>query len=667
MSPKHTRRKLSRASPIEISDSDDDTNIPPSSKPPSPTKSSASATASSPAKSQPYKKKRQTRLKFTRGNGIKSSPPKPSAGSSQPVKRSLSYRESSEVVSTDASDPNEVVFEEPVAKSGTSLAGSSPLRRRGSRIIVDSDSNSDGEIEVKSETESEEEVAPRKRVVRRFAGSDDEEVGPSTSVRGRGAGARRIVSGKVEAKKERGVRGEESDDEEIVSTKRAGKRKAIALSLTPTSEDEENITRKRGGRVIRRKEKPEKEESEEEDILDGLNEDVVLDSRLRSAPQRNSKKMEMRETLAKLRRKKLGRDTPPPVNIEDSPDSSEEIEENVIRPRGRRVVKPIPGARPSHPTLQDWLASGGSEAEAVKSTTATRKQRNKQLGTDSGASDDNDSGSEKDSWIESDGEEAANAVILPEGYSMRGHQSLAHHFKVVMQMFVHLACLKPRKRWDFRVDEKNDQYFGLSLRALRRKLDGLRDSLVTSSVWTAAFKEVLNTHPELTIFDLEFAVSGCGACRISSRMSTFRGSLDGEDYDRDTFQPVAKKEESVDSDAGEENERATSFDLGRFCKTRVRCYHNFVHWEWQLFQNINDEIEVLRTAGLRNDPARVQRPAPDDPDGIMGWLDGRGIVQQVVCLVVKCERLLTWLLGMDSARASHGGGAWIGVSEGSRG
>lgn len=54
--------------------------------------------------------------------------------------------------------------------------------------------------------------------------------------------------------------------------------------------------------------------------------------------------------------------------------------------------------------------------------------------------------------------------------------------------------------------------------------------------------------------------------------------------------------------------------------------------QWQLFQNINDEIEVLRTAGLRNDPAQSQRPAPDDPDGIMGWLDGRGIVQQVCVL-----------------------------------
>ena len=155
----------------------------------------------------------------------------------------------------------------------------------------------------------------------------------------------------------------------------------------------------------------------------------------------------------------MGRDTPPPVDIEDSLGSSEEIEENVIRPRGRRVVKPIPGARPGHPTIHDWLASGGSDPEAKTSARATRKKRYELSNSDSGASDDNGNASDdNDSWIESDGEDAANAVILPEGYSMRGHQSLAHHFKVVMQMFVHLACLKPRKRWDFRVDEKNGLY-----------------------------------------------------------------------------------------------------------------------------------------------------------------------------------------------------------------
>jgi hypothetical protein len=82
-------------------------------------------------------------------------------------------------------------------------------------------------------------------------------------------------------------------------------------------------------------------------------------------------------------------------------------------------------------------------------------------GNDGNDSDDGDDGDsdDQDSWIEDDGDGvSAGAVILPEGYSMRGHQSLAHHLKVVMQMFVHLACLKTKKRQGFRDDERNGGY-----------------------------------------------------------------------------------------------------------------------------------------------------------------------------------------------------------------
>ncbi|KAB5595707.1 hypothetical protein CTheo_945 [Ceratobasidium theobromae] len=413
-------------------------------------------------------------------------------------------------------------------------------------------------------------------------------------------------------------RDDDEDEDEVVPTKRRLKRKVVTLSLSDDSDQQVEQRR----RLVKRAQPTDEEvhSEDEEDPMDGLDDNVVLDSRLRSAPQRNNKKLQMRENLARLKRRKLGQDTPPVEESSESSDASED-EANVVRPRGRRVFKAIPGARPTQPTLQDWF-EGAPEQELLGNQASPRSpSRSSKASTN----DDGSDSSEQDSWIEDDaGGEDAEAVILPEGYSMRGHQSLAHHFKVVMQMFVHLACLKVRKRHEFRVNEQNDQYFGLALRALRRKMDGLRDSLVTSSVWTAEFKEALNTHPELTIFDLEFAVSGCGACRISSRLSTFRGSLSGDDYDRDTFEALNRREQSVDS----EDEALTSFDLGRYCKARVRCYHSFVHWEWQLFEHISSEVEVLRTAHRRKDRARTERPAPDDPDGIMSWLDRRGIVQQ---------------------------------------
>jgi hypothetical protein len=120
------------------------------------------------------------------------------------------------------------------------------------------------------------------------------------------------------------------------------------------------------------------------------------------------------------------------------------------------VVKPIPGARPSQPTLQDWFNASGSSEHETRIRNVPKKA---ELPEDSDSDD-------QDSWIEDDGGEAA-VPILPEGYSMLGHQSLAHHFKVVMQMFVHLACMKARKRWGFRVDDKNGGLYAACLTATR--------------------------------------------------------------------------------------------------------------------------------------------------------------------------------------------------------
>ncbi|KAG8679715.1 hypothetical protein FRC08_016794 [Ceratobasidium sp. 394] len=444
--------------------------------------------SSSPKKhSSPSKTpKRRTRLYFSARRSITGS-------SSSPAKPDLT--ESSEAETDASSDVNEVRFEEP-GKPSTQ-------RRRVSDLDTDSDGDGSGVIDVES-SEEEVLVVRRGRAMKVVAVSDSEEEG--VEVKGeegavvkkeveRDEGGDRVkgpngtnAKGEKMVKEEEDivdVTGESEDEEDVrMSAKRAGKRKAVALSPSPSSEDESDNQegKSRGRRVITRKPvEPEEVEESEEDIMDGLDEDVVLDSRLRSAPTRNSKKMEMRENLARLKRRKLGE----PIAIESSSDSSESDSDDgriqeVVRPRGRRVFKPIPGAQP---TLEDWFSNTGSSDHDARPA-STRP--------DSSPDADSEVDSDQDSWIEDDGGED-NVPILPEEYSMLGHQSLAHHFKVVMQMFVHLACTKPRKRWAFRRDEKNDQYFGLALRALRRKLDGMRDSLVVSSVWTSSFKEALNS------------------------------------------------------------------------------------------------------------------------------------------------------------------------------
>jgi hypothetical protein len=115
-------------------------------------------------------------------------------------------------------------------------------------------------------------------------------------------------------------------------------------------------------------------------------------------------------------------------------------------------------------------------------------------------------------------------------FRMASFQNLQHHFKVIAQYFVHLAVVG-----DDYAAEQDAAYYKVAFRAFQKKLDGTKDSMVTSSVWRTKFKRALETYPELECRKLDEAVEGCDACRIGGRMSKFVGHLDGERYDRKTF------------------------------------------------------------------------------------------------------------------------------------
>jgi len=72
--------------------------------------------------------------------------------------------------------------------------------------------------------------------------------------------------------------------------------------------------------------------------------------------------------------------------------------------------------------------------------------------------------------------------------------------------------------------------------------------------------------------------------------------------------------------------------LGRFCAKRTQSFHEFTHWEWKLFDLLSTEVRELRSTGktgfVKVAFARGVRPPEDldDGDGIMDWLDERGIV-----------------------------------------
>lgn len=86
----------------------------------------------------------------------------------------------------------------------------------------------------------------------------------------------------------------------------------------------------------------------------------------------------------------------------------------------------------------------------------------------------------------------------------------------------------------------DQEYFSFPLKITRRKLSGLRDSLIASSVWRPKFKKALEDYPTLETVALDFAVPSCDACHLGGRLSTILGRLGGIPYDRIGFMDNVK-------------------------------------------------------------------------------------------------------------------------------
>ncbi|KDQ33317.1 hypothetical protein PLEOSDRAFT_1099288 [Pleurotus ostreatus PC15] len=287
----------------------------------------------------------------------------------------------------------------------------------------------------------------------------------------------------------------------------------------------------------------------DEDLAGEVEEERILDSRLR---QRGRTSL-FQKNLEKLKRRKQGRMVS---------DSSEEDATT-------RGVVPFDGAKPDC----DDESEGGEDEEQ-----------------------------EDDNFIVDD--DGAGFTELPVEFSMSTHEDLAHQFKIIFQFFVHIAIQPPQDRHEFMSRQmKTQQYFSVPLQIVRRKLSGLRDSLVASSVWRADFKTALSTFPELGLDDLQFALPH------------------GHPYDPVGF-------ESTTGDSSDEDESPLQFHLGRFCARRTR---------YTLFGAICREIDELhersRAGSSKRNFVRIAfagatQPPDDltDADAICEYLDSRKVI-----------------------------------------
>jgi len=221
---------------------------------------------------------------------------------------------------------------------------------------------------------------------------------------------------------------------------------------------------------------------------------------------------------------------------------------------------------------------------------------------------------------------------LPMAFSRHIHQDTGHDFKVVCQLFVHLAMMPMDERRAYMEEilkDSDEHYFSVPFQVIRRKVSGSQDS-IASSVWRRDFREKLERYPDLTLTKLDFTVPQCDACHLGGRKSTVAGWLKGIPYDNLSFEPIINESDSEDLE--DEDSHLIGFNLGRFCAARTQIFHRLSHWNYHLYRTLSDEIDLAQHRRKRPyDTLGYAKnlPPPEDtsnPDEVMEWLDRRGTV-----------------------------------------
>ncbi|EAU88626.1 hypothetical protein CC1G_12018 [Coprinopsis cinerea okayama7 len=499
------------------------------------------------------------------------------------------------------------------ASTTPSLASQSPRKKNLNTLDSSSDSEDIREIKLESAESSSSSSSSEDEKQ-----EDDDEEASDQPLRT----PRRTSVNRTTVKTE--SEGEDSDTLPLNIVQQRSARKAKRLAQTQSDDEEDSPPPKRR-RLTRRRtiivhENTDVDSAEEEDDLDS---DCIIESRFRERRQTQYQK-----NLEKLKKRKQRKTASPSSDEDDDAENSESD--------GDSAPTLFKGAKPSNRNTSDEDDGDGGDGES-----------------DEGEDSESD-------WIVED--DPVAAPRLPAMFSMETHQDLAHQFKKVFQLFVHVAVHPSKKRKKEMERLLEDEYFRVPLKMVQRKLDGLRDSLVASSMWRPQFKKALQTYPEFVLTQLDFTIPGCDACHMGSRVATRRGALAGEPYNPIGFRELWKEKKSArkkkqkekkkrqkkgkrsrsDSDSDSESESdeeeiKKQFDLGRFCAVRTQTFHEYCHWEYATFKAIEREIDDIRSSRENHSGGGFHRVAymggkepPDDltdADGICEWLDDRNVIE----------------------------------------
>ncbi|ORE21801.1 hypothetical protein BCV71DRAFT_288623 [Rhizopus microsporus] len=154
------------------------------------------------------------------------------------------------------------------------------------------------------------------------------------------------------------------------------------------------------------------------------------------------------------------------------------------------------------------------------------------------------------------------AVDMPAEFSRDRILSWSRQFKIYVEYLVALAITD-------KLETTNQ--FELAKKAVIRRIQSYKDSMVTSDVWLTEFKESMDTHSNWKFKGyLKDEDVSCQACR-ANKPASYIVSLYSDDAE-----PVR-------------------FYLGSECYRKGQLYHKFTHFESHIYHQVKEQVEKIQT------------------------------------------------------------------------
>ncbi|WWC85883.1 uncharacterized protein L201_000750 [Kwoniella dendrophila CBS 6074] len=382
----------------------------------------------------------------------------------------------------------------------------------------------------------------------------------------------------------------ESESEDSQPIKKS--RKPAPLPLKSSNKRTATPQKKKKAKIVDPDEDMGVETEDEQDMLDDIKMDEPERFKSKTRLRKRPKESAVQRNIRKLKNKRLG--------IIDTSSEEEEEEEE------------------------------GSSSEEESDNTGSED-------------DSRPRGYNQESFIVSDDEEK---VQLPHEFSVDSAQTPEFKFKVVFHYLV-LLVMKGKKAFPLSTESSN--YFKPQLLHFRDRMTGYRQLRVRSQIWRSNFVKALEKYPIFDIEELLYAQPGCDACHMGGRMSKFRITLDGEQYDKETHQPLNSSSESEpESDDSDDSKRRIkklpkSLLMGKYCKQRAEVFHQMTHWEDELYHRIRGYYRDLLRSKYKPVPSDSEASTPEseqqsdeDPNDRKSRKEQRN--QRKILTEARCEK-----------------------------